>query len=347
MSRTKTVFIVGAGASCEAGLPSGAELKRVIAGMVDIRFERGYELTRGDSEIVEALRLHTRRAIGETRDLNAYLHAGRQIAAGLPLAMSIDNFLDGHRGNKEMELCGKIAIVLAILRAEENSQLRFDSRSRDGINLSSLSNTWYVRLWRLMSEGIAKDEVERVAENVAFITFNYDRCIEQFLLAAAQVYYALGEDDARQLVGRIPIHHLYGKIGGLPWLRGESDGMDFGYANDSSQVLKAASQIRTFTERFDDEKFLAAVHAEIAAAERIVFLGYAFHPQNMKLITPPAEPAAKWVLATAFGASESDQNVIKGQIKGLCRRNPVGGIEVLPAKCCEFFDHYWRSLSLA
>jgi hypothetical protein len=260
--------------------------------------------------------------------------------------MSIDNFLDGHRGNNKMELCGKIAIVLAILRAESKSRLRFDFRERDAIDLTPIANTWYVRLWQLMSENVAKDEVGRVAENVSFITFNYDRCIEQFLLAAAQVYYSLGQDDARELVGKISIHHLYGKVGGLPWLRGESDGIDFGYAAHGSQILNAAKQIRTFTERFDDQAFLNRIHDETKAAERIVFLGYAFHAQNMKLITPPSDSAAKQVFATAYGVSDSDRNVIKRQIKGLCRRNPPNGIEIIPATCSEFFAHYWRSLSL-
>lgn len=57
MFKSKTVFIVGAGASCEAGLPSGDTLKERIAELLDIRFnDWGSDQISGDRRIVKALR---------------------------------------------------------------------------------------------------------------------------------------------------------------------------------------------------------------------------------------------------------------------------------------------------
>ncbi len=45
---------------------------------------------------------------------------------------------------KKIKLCGKIAIVKAILDAERNSLLNFNlPRNKDGISSEKLQGTWY------------------------------------------------------------------------------------------------------------------------------------------------------------------------------------------------------------
>ena len=53
----KMVFVVGAGASYEVGLPLGTELKKTISQNLDIRFENFSRMVSGDSTIYEAFRL--------------------------------------------------------------------------------------------------------------------------------------------------------------------------------------------------------------------------------------------------------------------------------------------------
>ena len=53
MLSEKTVFIIGAGASHEAGLPVGKELTRIIAGKVAYHINGGG----GDQAIIQALHL--------------------------------------------------------------------------------------------------------------------------------------------------------------------------------------------------------------------------------------------------------------------------------------------------
>ncbi|HEU4550857.1 MAG TPA: hypothetical protein VFS01_14250, partial [Rhizomicrobium sp.] len=140
MINGKTVFIVGAGASEEAGLPIGSKLAQSIAGLLDIKFRHGYEQFSGSYQISAALRAFVNSAGSD--DINPYLHAGRAIRDAAPLALSIDNFIDAHRGDKGIELCGKLAISQAILRAEQGSKLHFDQNKGQRLDTPHLADTW-------------------------------------------------------------------------------------------------------------------------------------------------------------------------------------------------------------
>jgi hypothetical protein len=73
MFKKETVFIVGAGASSECGLPTGNQLKSTIAGGVRFRFEAG----EGDPALLDIVR---------TR------HSGFDTQAGFELASTISTF---------------------------------------------------------------------------------------------------------------------------------------------------------------------------------------------------------------------------------------------------------------
>jgi hypothetical protein len=55
---SKTVFVIGAGASNEVDLPVGTGLKDEIAGFLNIKFENGLHQISGDQTIWEAVRVH-------------------------------------------------------------------------------------------------------------------------------------------------------------------------------------------------------------------------------------------------------------------------------------------------
>jgi len=127
MFENHTVIVVGAGASSECRLPTGTELKRQIATLLDIRFPNGFEQTSGDTAICEAFRIQTTRS-GPREDVNSYLHVSWRIRDAMPQAISIDNFVDAHQGNTKLELCGKLAIARAILSGEQRSLLYVNPR---------------------------------------------------------------------------------------------------------------------------------------------------------------------------------------------------------------------------
>ena len=124
----KTVFVVGAGASKEAKLPTGHELKEDISRLLDMRFDWNDQKS-GDYVIAEALRRHVKQPDG-SGDINPYLHEAWHIRDALLQAISIDNFIDAHRKNEKIALCGKLAIVKSILHAESRSLLYFKKTSR-------------------------------------------------------------------------------------------------------------------------------------------------------------------------------------------------------------------------
>jgi len=72
----KIVFVVGAGASKEVGLPVAKELKETIATALNICFNVLVNNRResGDSTIAEALRLVAANEDPPTRDINPHLH---------------------------------------------------------------------------------------------------------------------------------------------------------------------------------------------------------------------------------------------------------------------------------
>jgi hypothetical protein len=348
MFRSRTLFIVGAGASCEAGLPSGEELKGEIASLLDIRFQDGYRQTTGDHQITECLREHVRERGG--RDINPYLHKAWRIRDVAPsAAISIDNFLDAHQGDEMIEPCGKLGIVKGILNAEGTSKLRPRERGDNRFNLRDLADTWYVNFFQMLTENVKKADAATVFDNVAIITFNYDRCIERFLVQALADYYDLSEAESQAIVATLAIYHPYGTVGSLPW-QTPDHGVPFG--STQTRLLAAAGRVKTFAEGLDDDDLLTKIHDAVAKAETVVFLGFAFHPMNMELLRPGRKAAAQRIFATTLGLSKADESVIEDDIWRMLGKEEMDwadkqGIkpEMADATCRVFFQQYFRSLS--
>ena len=112
MFQSKTLFVVGAGASQEVGLPTGRGLRETIASKVEFEFDSGH-LERGDRNIWMALDLHVEqlrrefppRVLSTQQELENCFNAGRHIASAMPQALSIDNFIDAQQ-NEKVEVCG-------------------------------------------------------------------------------------------------------------------------------------------------------------------------------------------------------------------------------------------------
>lgn len=265
------------------------------------------------------------------------------------LAISIDNFLDAHRDDTHMNLCGKLAIVSTILQAEAKSKLASPTRVQN-INVSNMVGTWYARFFQMLTENVDKASAHNLFDEVAIICFNYDRCIERFLVQAVRTYYGFSLDEATAIVSKLEVYHPYGTVGPLPWQAGEPK-INFG-SKTAEGLLSLAGRIKTFTDRMDDENLLYRIQEEIFLADTIVFLGFAFHPTNMQLLTPKVETKTRRVFATTFGLSPSDEQVIKDSISlmmgklGSFTGNEVD-IVLANEKCQDFFRQYFRSLSAA
>ncbi|MFC1488589.1 hypothetical protein ACFL6B_01945 [Thermodesulfobacteriota bacterium] len=343
-----TVFVIGAGASQEANLPTGSELKNKISRLLDIRFDFNKQKS-GDPALTNALRLLVRAADGREGDINPYIHEAWHIRDALPQAISIDNFIDSHRDNDKIAICGKLAIVRSILDAEKSSLLHFKkSRIDSNINFGSLENTWYIPFFQLLTENCGKNDLKKRFNSITLIIFNYDRCIEHFIYYALQNYYRLSDIEAAELVKNINIYHPYGDVGTLPWVN-PNGAIEFGEVPNVQKLLELSNKIKTFAEGTNPKSSeISEIRNKMVIADRVIFLGFAFHKLNMELINPnyvgaDAHKLKVKCFATTYGISDSDKEVINGQILELFR----GTLKVKMANllCSAFFREYWRSLS--
>src|SRR5205823_781262 len=85
--------------------------------------------------------------------------------------------------------------------------------SDEAVDFALIADTWFVRFMRMLA--VPRSQLEQIFENVAFIVFNYDRCLEHFLLLALTRLYDISPTDAAILLGKLTIIHPYGVIARL------------------------------------------------------------------------------------------------------------------------------------
>lgn len=317
MFKSKTVFVVGAGASREVGLPIGSELKNIIAGKLNIKYNlNGHDLKSGDKPIADSLLRHARSSANE------YLEECWAISEALPQAISIDHLLDAHEGNSKLELCGKLAIVQAILEAEAGCTLYVNPLQQLAhFTPAKLMDSWYEPFFNLLTEGVRLADIRSIFDHISFVVFNYDRCVEHFLYHSLQNFYRIRAEDAARLIETLYISHPYGAVGKLPWQEcKDNEKVPFGATRPPQGLVQIAGQIKTFTERVEDEASRDTIRVLIQTADTVVFLGFAFHPMNMELITPETSSESRRVFGTGFGISNDDINVVSHEIANMLRK---------------------------
>jgi hypothetical protein len=354
MSRTtekSLALVIGAGASKEVNLPVGSELKQQIARVLNIRYEHGHQRVGGD-EVIDAAFRRLAASINPNRpDINPYLEAAWRVRDAMPQAISIDNFIDSHRSDEKIAICGKLAIARCILDAESKSSLKVDHRNfYNKVNFSAVEQTWFNAFFQLLTENCQQKELPERLSKVGIICFNYDRCIEHYLHSALQNYYGMSPEDASAALSNLEIHHPYGTIGKLPW-QSPRDGFEYGATPQSTQLVTLAGDLRTFTEGIDTEKSdIGAIRSILGSARRIAFLGFAFHRLNIQLLFPGLADGEKVracpVYATGYGISSADVQEIKQELSGLAGIHHEHIYIRSDLQSAQLFREFWRSLSL-
>lgn len=272
MLKANTVFILGAGTSAELNMPLGAALKSHILEVLPG--------VRGGG--VDAVRS----ALYDRGDRQANSRACATIRGGLEVAASIDNFVEHHAADRSLVHCAKVGIVAAILRGERQSGL-YVKDSLDPLPSAAHGST-FGSIFRLVVGNCRADALGEAFSRVAFVNFNYDRCLEQYLYSTLVHHSGLAPAAAAAVVDGLDIWHPYGTIGPLNWSSkfepGESR-VEFGSDPERLWLERQATSIRTFSEErgtTEDQEIKAALRD----AAQIVFLGCAFHRQNLRLIEP-------------------------------------------------------------
>jgi hypothetical protein len=331
--KRKTVFILGAGASHEAKLPCGDDLALKISGKLDFRIEGGKYVGGGDAALFDHFRETNR------KEMNAFLQAGRLICDGIHLSPSIDNFLDLHRDDERMMLLAKATIVKCILDAEKESTLWYDqSNTNNSVNFRNLHATWFAKFMKLLAKNLPRDLAATMFDNVSFIVFNYDRCLEHFLHQAVKRLYGFTHTEAVSICAEANIEHVYGIVAPLQIERGP--GVSFG-AQDANWIELAAN-IKTFTEQTVDATKIEAIRRMIQPAECITFLGCAFHEPNMIMLNPGQVKTRPIIFSTGYGFSDDDAQNIQAELNTIF--NPTY-MNFRTLKCADLFDNFSRSIA--
>ena len=339
----KTVFIIGAGAGVEVDMPVGSQLSHTIADKTYIRHKDfGPELLTGDYAVSNALKRITKARGLNYNDWRAEACAIRD---GIFESRSIDAYLNTHKDNEAVKIAGKLAIVQSILEAERGCHLYRDNDNSNWKHAGKVASSWFPDLFYIMQDGVGKaDDIRKIFLNLAFITFNYDRCLEHYLYHTTRGLYRLSEQDAAEIMTSLEIYRPYGQVGALNWERKGKTRVAFG-AKDYGGIEALSEEIKTFNEQIEDPVILKDIRSTINTAERIVFLGFHYHKQNMDLMTVPADAdvgaGRPRVIANAFDRSGPEIVMIDQRIaKMLGAKRPAKAIEPYANGCKALFKHF-------
>lgn len=340
MKIPRTVFVIGAGASKEVGLPIGDELRNEIIKLMDINSNPNDD---NKFLINTAIREKSKQKPEE------YMNARIAICNGLRLTASIDNYLNLHRENPKIVFCGKLAIINSILKAEKESMLFIEKNSR--INIEAIEKTWFTLFFRKLSEGCQFHELGHRLGAITFVVFNYDRCIEHFLYHAIQQCYNVKEEQVKELLcSKLDIYHPYGTVGSLPWFDVENK-IEFGGRANPQDLINLTKAIRTFTESEETKNHLAHkfddLKTKIVNSQRIIFLGFSFLKQNMDLIYPINDQKTRLatkIFATTAGISHYDTLLIHGDLQERFGTD-IERNQLFHRTCAEAFQEFNRAFS--
>ena len=342
MFEARTVFVVGAGASAELDMPVAGAFVSNIASALNIKFDP-FNRVSGDAQIESAIRRHYKEK-GLGNDINPMLHTAWRMHDNIPMAQSVDHYIHSHSHDENVALLGKLAIARVILQGEDQSKLRFQE-STGRPDLSMTEDTWYRGLRHLLTTQVSRSNIDQLFNNVAFVVFNYDRCLEYFLYHTIINFYDVDERTAASLINAADFVHPYGRVGRLQWMSGDDVPVSFGA--DRCDLLQVAAALSTFTESVHSEEGAKKAQQLIADAERVVFLGFAFWSQNLELIKPQgtSTPSVGHLVYTRQGISNESIETVREDLDACLGRNAERRRTEVTGSSIKLMDDCGRLLS--
>jgi len=204
----------------------------------------------------------------------------------------------------------------------------------------SSENAWLKPFFSQLTKDRPNTDLDQVFHGITIICFNYDRCIEHYLIHVLQQAYSIQAEEAARLVKLLEIYHPYGTVGELKTSLNPS-GVAFGATLNTNGYIQAVQNIRTFTEQVEDEDSLTRIKHAITNAETIIFLGFAYHKQNMEILKPISkERAVNAIFGTAYGISVHEAFELKPLVRKMFQtKNSKIKID-LTLKCGQLLQEY-------
>lgn len=310
------VFIVGAGASREFGLPTGAELLSKIEKAANFGFANYGADFFGDYAIYEACMHFASQKPEFDGAANKYINSAKLIKENMSLAPSIDNFLHTHSEDDTTVELGKLLIAYAILNSEYSSNIYIEPKDLHLVKkfrnrYSEISNpyeSWMADLFRILVSGTNIDQFEKRIRSTTFISFNYDRCIENFLYHTTMSYFGIPHSTALNLVESTNIIHPYGSLG-------QFEPSQFGEIKNPRYLIEASKGIRTFTEGVASDSLNSKIHSALKNCVNCIFLGFGYHELNLELLFRNGDYTVERVIGSAKGIDKENRQFISDSIK--------------------------------
>jgi hypothetical protein len=155
------------------------------------------------------------------------------------------------------------------------------------------------------------------------------------------------QDEMMQLIGKAAIVKSI--------LEAEHESHIYFDQNNSRNklVLGKMEGSKTYTEQIAGSEVTNRIRGEVERAEQVVFLGFAYHPQNMFLLRPIEELASsKPIYGTALGMSDSDVAITMGELRSwfmpddVLSSDPFESIHIENTlTCAKLFDNYAKSIA--
>lgn len=174
---------------------------------------------------------------------------------------------------------------------------------------------WFSVLFnRMTSDILDVNAIERFKLNkCSFITFNYDRLLEQLFYEALTSNYGIIYTDVKNLMSEIKIIHTFGRLPLLLYEKSDSDQDSFQYGKEPTNLFieKTLKNIITIHERKNN---IEEIDNLIMNAQRIFILGFGFAEENMGLLNFKKNfTSPKDVNVTTIGISQKKRDHIKGK----------------------------------
>jgi hypothetical protein len=170
---------------------------------------------------------------------------------------------------------------------------------------------WY----RLLANQLIGPTLEGFPQrDIAVVTFNYDRSLEQYLLDCLTARFGErhSEADIRAALLRLPIIHIYGRMGYLPGFA-KPDEPERAFERIETRVQMDAAiagmhllrELRGAPGRGERD---AARECLRDATGHVVFLGFAFAQENLEALDLVNTCAGKTVHGTIFDIGEDERH---------------------------------------
>jgi hypothetical protein len=317
----RAVFVLGAGASCPYGYPSGARLRKSIC--LTQEFQQKYSEYSKRNVSVQIEKVTIAKEIEQFR-----------VAFQKSSIKSIDVFM---ANNPKLAPVGKYIIAFEVFGSEAKSKFREEAKLWQELSRNSPPKSWtstdcilrkedfqgedwYSYLYNRLIEGrIGKDALPDFSgDKISFITFNYDRSLEHFLYESlCNSFTEISKPQIFECIKKLRIIHVYGKIAPLPW----QEATDWvNYAIPISQISeellwRASLNIKTIYEEKQNPELTEAQNL-LKHADDIFFLGFGYAKENMEVLDLPnvIPPGNCRVYGTAFGFYEAEVKRIRNRI---------------------------------